>query len=86
MEKSELWIKVDKILWEDWDPIGVNDKGAPDDEYRGYIPSIIKLIIADADESKITKLLHQHANMNMGLSTNVADHAEIARKLKKLTN
>ena len=86
MEKSELWIKVDKILWEDWDPIGVNDNGAPDDEYRGYIPSIIKLIIADADESKITKLLHQHANMNMGLSTKIADHAEIARKLKSLTN
>ena len=27
MKKSELWLQVDKILWEDWDLIGVNDYG-----------------------------------------------------------
>ena len=85
MNIKELWIKVDKILWEEWDPIGVNDYGGPDDEYRGYVPSIIKLLEEEADESKIAKLLHQYANINMGLSTSLTDHLEIVKKLKKLT-
>lgn len=85
MDKKELWIKVNKILWEEWDPIGVNDYGGPDDEYRGYVPSIIKLLEDNADESRIAKLLHQHANVNIGLSTSLTDHLEIAKKLKKLT-
>jgi hypothetical protein len=85
MTKSELYIKVDKILCEDWDPIVVNDYGGPDDEYRGYVPSVIKLIIEDADELKISKLLHQHANVNMGLSSSIADYSEIAKKLKRLS-
>lgn len=85
MANSELYTKIDKILWDEWDPIGVNDYGGPDDEYRGYIPSIIKLLEEDADEFKISKLLHHHANVNMGLSTNIDDHSEIAEKLKRLT-
>ena len=35
MNKKERWIKVNKVLWEEWDPMGVNDYGGPDDEYRG---------------------------------------------------
>lgn len=37
------------------------------------------------DELKISELLHQHANVNMGLSTSLPDHSEIAKKLKRLT-
>ena len=85
MNKKERWTKVNKILWEEWDPMGVNDYGGPDDEYRGYVPSIIKLLEDNADESRIAKLLHQHANVNIGLSTGLTDHLEMAKKLKKLT-
>lgn len=84
MKQSKLWIKVDTILWEDWDPIGVNKDGGPDDEYRGYVPSIVKLLEAGGDESKITKLLHHHANDNMGLSTAKSNHSEVAKKLVSL--
>ena len=85
MNKKELWKKVDRIFWEEWDPIGVNDCGGAKDEYRGYVPSIIKLLEDGADEMKIAKLLHEHANINMGLSSNLSDHIGIAQKLKKLT-
>lgn len=85
MNKKGLHTKVNKILWEEWDPIGVNDYGGPDDEYRGYVPSIIGLLEEDADESKIAKLLHEHTNVKMGLSSNLKDHFEIAMKLKNLT-
>ena len=85
MKKSELWLKVDKILWEDWDLIGVNDYGGPDDEYSDYVPSIIKLLLEEANELKISELLHQLANVDMGLSNSLTDHSEIAKKLKRLT-
>lgn len=84
MNSKELWKEVDRILWEEWDPIGVNDYGGPDDEYRSYVPSIVKLIQENADEIKIRKQLHQHANVNMGLSSSLDSHAETSERLNKL--
>tara|TARA_R110000868_G_scaffold409563_1_gene695312 strand:- start:4966 stop:5202 length:237 start_codon:yes stop_codon:yes gene_type:complete len=77
---------VDKILWEDWDPIGVNDYDGPPDEYSNYVPSIVHLLQDGADISKITKLLHQHVNVNMGGSSKLSDHEPVARKLHALVN
>ena len=84
MKKSKLWIKIDKLLWEEWDPIGVNACGGLDDEYSSYVPSIIKLVEERADEFKIAKLLYQHANVNMGLQSALERHIEIAKKLRNL--
>jgi hypothetical protein len=84
MSKSKLWVAVDKILWEDWDPIGVNDYGGSKDEYQGYISSIIKLLERDADTLKITELLHNHAKVNMGLNSTLERHVVIAEKLKQI--
>lgn len=83
--KKELWHKVDKILWEEWDPIGVRDYGGPDDEYRGYVSPVVELLEEGADISKIAKQLHQLANEHMGLSSSIQDHQKAARKLKDLT-
>ena len=83
MKKPKLWEEVDRILWEDWDPIKINDSG-PKDEYRGYVPSIIKLLNQNADEHKIAKLLLEHENINMGGSTQIEDHLNVAKKLKQL--
>lgn len=85
VNKKELYKKVDQILLEEWDPIGVNDYDGANGEYRGYIPSIIQLLDEHAYESKIAKLLHQHAKVNMGLSSNPTEHFDVAAKLKKLT-
>lgn len=84
MNKTDLFLKVDRILWEEWDPIGLNGNGGPADEYRGYVPSIIKLLQEETNVSKIAKLLYEHANVNMGLSSTLRDHLEIATKLKNL--
>lgn len=81
MKKSKLWKEVDKILWEEWDPIGVNDSG-PNDEYSSYVPSIVKLFNEGADEHKISKCLQHHASVNMGLSNSIFEHHQkIAKKL-----
>ena len=84
MNQKQLFEQVDAILWEDWDPIGVNDYNGPTDEYRGYVPSIVNLLNERADQFKLTRLLHQHANVNMGLSTQIEDHEPTASKLLEL--
>jgi len=81
---KKLFERIDEILWEDWDPIGINDYGGPKDEYQSYVPSIARLLNESKDESKISELLLHHANLNMGLSTKLEDHKLTATKLLRL--
>ncbi len=83
-EQREIWNEVDKILWNDWDPIGVNDYGGSHDEYRGYVPSILKLLQDGADVYKIAMQLHHHAKVNMGLTSEIESHKKVAAQLRKL--
>jgi hypothetical protein len=40
-DQLALYKRIDEILWEDWDPIGVVAFGdAARDEYQSYLPSI----------------------------------------------
>ncbi len=84
MKKNTLQTKINQILWQNWDPIGVNDCETCRDEYSGYVSSITALLQSGSDTSKIAKLLQQHANVNMGLSTKLEQHLEVARKLHNL--
>jgi hypothetical protein len=47
--------KIDNILWTDWDPIGIHDE-TPRDEYRGYIPEILRLKKSGADRKKLLNI------------------------------
>ena len=86
MNKKELWVRIDKILREDWDPIGIGDYDESNQEYQGYIPSVIKLLDENADELKIAKLLYNHASINMGISSDLTSHIYIAKKIKTLND
>ena len=45
-EETKLYKSIDEILWNDWDPIGVNDFGDDArDEYYGYLPQVYQLKI-----------------------------------------
>jgi hypothetical protein len=38
-EQNKLHKIIDEILWNDWDPIGVNEYGEDArDEYQSYLP------------------------------------------------
>ena len=50
---DKLVAEVDRILWEDWDPIGVNDEAAARDEYSSYVPGVVRLVREGADEAQI---------------------------------
>ena len=79
-EQKDIYYEIDKILWNDWDPIGVNDI-APRDEYQSYTPILFSLKINGADKETIAQKLNDIATKTMGLSGNIGHCKVIADKI-----
>lgn len=63
-----FYAKVSQILWEKWDPIGVNDGNNDwDDEYESYVPHICRLAVEGNDAFRIAGSLTSAVEQNMGL-------------------
>ena len=60
---------IDKILWEDWDPISVNDI-APRDEYWDYVPAIVGLVLQGASTEEVSNKLFYFETDTMGVNVN----------------
>jgi len=80
---KDLYEEIDEILWNDWDPIGLNDI-LPRDEYQGYTPVIHKLKINGADKETIAKTLHEIETVTIGVGGNIGHCRQIADKILKL--
>lgn len=78
MLQKEIYDKINKLLWEEWNPIGVS---VPEDEYSGYVPSILRLKMQNADEQMIARKMLEHEKMNMGLEGNYKNCLEVAKKI-----
>ena len=80
----EIMRQIHDVLWNDWDPIGVNDC-APDDEYDSYISSVYKILSDRPDEYKLTKHLLKLETNSMGLSSREETHLlPVVRKLMEI--
>ncbi|HAV1390515.1 TPA: hypothetical protein JG815_004871 [Vibrio parahaemolyticus] len=81
-EERKLFKEIASILWNDWDPIGVNDgENEWDDEYDSYVPHIFRLTIEGKDASRIAQSLSSSIEQNMGLSALVQHDLKVARKI-----
>ena len=56
--KQTLSEAVDLILWEQWDPFGVNAIPAARNEYSHYVRSVVQLLTDGADAFKLTQHLY----------------------------
>lgn len=72
---------IKKILWEDWDPIGVRAMGGPSDEYDAYAPIVLEMLQTGATETEIAQYLFWLTVEQIGLETT---ETSIARALIKL--
>ena len=70
-------------MWEDWDPIGINDY-APRDEYQSYTPIILKLVKSKSDSIKIAQKLYEIETETIGLSGNYENCLKVAEKINNL--
>ncbi len=93
-KEKELYKRIARILWKDWDPIGVyHEDDKWDDEYDGYVLSIFHLAIfhlaiEDRDAYKISNHLTELQSNNMGLSITLGNQhdkniAELIIKAKQ---
>lgn len=79
-KQKSFYKEIARILWEEWDPIGVNDGDNEwNDEYDSYVPHTFKLALDNADASKIAKHLSTAIIQNMGLSSNPNHDLKVAQ-------
>lgn len=80
---KRLYDAIDEILWNDWDPIGVNDS-SPRDEYQSYVPQIVKHKINGADTESIAQLLFQIETVEMGMPGTIDNCRRVANMIELL--
>lgn len=85
-EQNKLYKRIDEILWEDWDPIGINDHESARDEYQSYLPQVFRLANEDAEVSKIAENLDHIVTESIGLQSNTNHCTEIAKLIKSARN
>lgn len=84
MLRSEVEQTITKILFDHWDPIGINDLAtAPKDEYRFYAPHLASL--TDSEESSdedIAGYLSMVARTRMDIEQAIEDNMGVARLIR----
>lgn len=68
-------------LWQDWDPIGVNDWPEAHDEYDSYVGGVCSLLISGADAYKLRQHLAHIETDSMGLSSPCSHLDDVVGKL-----
>jgi hypothetical protein len=77
-----LLLRVREILFREWDPIGVNGNPKCQNEYDSYAPGICRLLLNDADESRLAQHLSRLQRESMGMSViDEERHHRVARRL-----
>jgi len=84
-DQKSVYKSIDEILWNDWDPLGVNEFSEARDEYQSYTPDIFKLKIIGADKETIAQTLNDIATQKMGLFGNISHCRQVAEKIINLT-
>lgn len=79
----EVQKSIGTILFQDWDPIGVNDL-APDDEYDSYIGGIYRLLVDNKSIPDIAEYLRQLEITVFQMVTSPERRTHVAAMLKEL--
>jgi hypothetical protein len=77
--------QIDRILWEVWDPIGVNKISPARDEYSAYVNGVFQLLTSGASDEEIAQhlLTMVHDRMELKAAT-VADMRPTVKALRNI--
>ena len=78
-----LMSAVDQILWDEWDPIGVNE--LPRDEYSSYVGPIVTLLLRESDAAEIAAHLEQIEKVTIGCSRGDEVRRRVVERLKSIS-
>lgn len=86
-EKKEiLYWEIDRVLWEEWDPIGVNNSENIKDEYRTYVNTLHHKLLVGEDYKNVSEHLYKLETLSMGCEGNMERCAQVAKLLLGLKN
>jgi len=67
-DNAELKRRIDEVLFYIWDPIGVHGEPYARDEYKSYVPGVLKLVEGNRSKRKISDHLAGIVRVDMGIS------------------
>jgi hypothetical protein len=79
-----LFHNIDFILWRYWDPIGGGTLGVPRDEYRAYVPDLVRAKLDDRSSQAMAALLDRALAERMGLEPIPGLSLETAQRIHAL--
>ena len=85
-KQLELYEGIDEILWNDWDPIGINLLPSSRDEYQDYIPVIFNLVMKNVTSLELEQYLDDVVKNRMGLRSSKKSNKPVAEKIIELKN
>ncbi|MDO9337532.1 MAG: hypothetical protein Q7T61_14120 [Caulobacter sp.] len=83
-EDAGAYEALDRLLFRQWDPIGVYGIDGPEDEYRSYLPHFWELVRTGASEGVIAGYLAKVERERIQLETTDEHRLDIARKAAAL--
>jgi lactam utilization protein B len=84
MKSNTLFENVRRVLMQHWDPIGVNDVPAAQDEYDEYVEEMIEMLRRDASVSALEQRLLDIETLSMGLRGDRAKALRTAEVLRAI--
>ena len=85
-KQLELYRGIDEILWNDWDPIGINLLPSSRDEYQNYIPVIFRMVMKSVSIQELEEYLDDVVRNRMGLRSIKKSNQPVAKKIIALKN
>jgi hypothetical protein len=76
--------QIDGILWNDWDPIGINEISKAGDEYHSYVWKVVDFKLKGVDSEVIAQYLFQLETVRMGLNGNLVDCRKVSQIIMNL--
>lgn len=79
--KKDLFSAINKILWTQWDPIGINWLQGCNDEYKEYVPEFYRLKMCGSDQETIALKLYELALDEMGMELTMEFCRQVAGRI-----
>lgn len=83
LHRTAVWEAIDRILWEEWDPIGVNADDAAKGEYSEYVGLVIRILQSGADAKDVAAFLSKLQIERMGLHPGGTHNTAVATQILK---
>lgn len=83
-DQIELYRDIDKVLWNEWDPMGINEFDEARDEYYEYLTEVFRLKSENVDEETLSKYLYDIETVKMELPGDFENCKRVAQLIIEL--